>query len=1264
MLARVFTAALLLSFPAAARAADTLAPSISNFTMRDCNGAYVETVTPSTGTTETAVSIQDLGVSGSTSGLRVGRQEHLGGTLALSGTVLFLKFNEWPAMVDSTTFNNAVTHSASITQSAGQAGFGSAAHWPGTTSEHIEITKSGSLNSTTSHLTLQAWIKPTDTAERPILEWNNTGTRGVYFWQGAAGSLYANLVSSDGYNQNFVRSSPGVITAGQWQLVTLTYDSLLAKLFVNDVFVASATICSTCTVGLQTSFNLYVGRQGVAGGPTFSGDMDEVRVLNAVITADKGTVEDAVANDYYSGQFQYSLRSATGPYTTIYLAGASYSPAAANGSTLIHYTTSAAIALLPNFPNYIRYSFQDMTGNTIAQNRGVSPITGPPAPPPVMTGSAQSPTRIDWAWAPSPGLCTGGTYEFYSCDSDVPLAAGLAGLTTANYELGINSLNCRRAGARTGFGRSAALTPPTSVYTFANPSTAFNPTSASTSSLTLAWTPNGNPGYTRWELTLSTTGAFTTEFSTPASIVDNLTANSLLLSDLNPSVTYYIKVRAFNGSGTDFATLGGTPTTAISTAVNSLSSPPTFAGDPQGISSITWTWSAAPTALDYTLALRTSTGGVLGSATTSGTSYTQTGLSANVRYAAQLSVRNASGLGPPGTTAYAYTRTSVPGQVSILFVSTDTLSLSWDGSGNPAGTFYRLFLSPTPPAAGADVAGSASSGFGANISTWSSPTPGMVLNGLLPSTSYYLRIQSINGDSVASGFNASTFTRTATFSAIASTTSAPSPYVPASGTLGLWHFDEGVSTRAADSSGTGNHGEIYCGTGCSFTPTFTAGRTGMGTALSFQRLPNGLVRVGHNAGLAGTGSMSVEAWVKPDANIDGAGIVAKGSGTKESFGLDVSGGKWRFFVRGAGGFVGPTPSQPYQVISTQSLRAGLWTHLAGVYDAAAPSLKLYVDGVLSSATAVAPNARDIDAHELSIGSRQSASGIYDLSFSGLIDEVHLLGRVLASTETVSDFSSSAPTYVSSADASVRILLPPAAFSSQAVLLLSGDPVGSPIRIQPQIVRDALASPPTGQTLLSGSVVEVVASVGGIPFEGVLGASATISIPYSDSDDNTLVDGISPPIQASRLTMYTLNPSVVRWEPLPSSVDTQAKRVTGLTPHFSVFAVFGPSGVLPDVSNVRVYPTPWKPGSGGQFDSASFNGKTGLVIDNLPASGIVRIFTLSGESVVELPFSAPDVGTIVWDGRNRGGRSAASGVYFAYVKADGGGKAVVKFAIER
>ena len=37
-------------------------------------------------------------------------------------------------------------------------------------------------------------------------------------------------------------------------------------------------------------------------------------------------------------------------------------------------------------------------------------------------------------------------------------------------------------------------------------------------------------------------------------------------------------------------------------------------------------------------------------------------------------------------------------------------------------------------------------------------------------------------------------------------------------------------------------------------------------------------------------------------------------------------------------------------------------------------------------------------HEVSIGSRQSANGDYDLPFAGVVDEVHLVGRALTDAE--------------------------------------------------------------------------------------------------------------------------------------------------------------------------------------------------------------------------------------------------------------------------
>ena len=179
-----------------------------------------------------------------------------------------------------------------------------------------------------------------------------------------------------------------------------------------------------------------------------------------------------------------------------------------------------------------------------------------------------------------------------------------------------------------------------------------------------------------------------------------------------------------------------------------------------------------------------------------------------------------------------------------------------------------------------------------------------------------------------------------------------------------------------------------------------------------------------------------------------------------------------------------------------------------------------------------------------------------------------------------------------------------------------------------------------------------------PFVGNLGSSATLSLPYADTGGLGLVDGTNPPIPASSLTVYTLDAAVTRWVLLPTIVDGINRRVSALTPHFSVFALFGTSGVGSTLAQVRLYPNPWKVGAGGRFDAPA------LTFDNLPVQGFIRIFNLSGQRLIELPFSAINSGKLVWNGNNAYGRPAASGVYFADVQPDGQGRIVIKFAIER
>jgi hypothetical protein len=220
-------------------------------------------------------------------------------------------------------------------------------------------------------------------------------------------------------------------------------------------------------------------------------------------------------------------------------------------------------------------------------------------------------------------------------------------------------------------------------------------------------------------------------------------------------------------------------------------------------------------------------------------------------------------------------------------------------------------------------------------------------------------------------------------------------------------------------------------------------------------------------------------------------------------------------------------------------------------------------------------------------------------------------------------------------------------------------VNNPIRITPAAMNAGLAHTPAGLTLVPNSLIEVVPVVGGVPFTGPLGSSATVTIPYKDPGNTGVISGTNPPLGAAGIQMYTLNTAVNSWVLLPTVVDKVAHTGNGLTPHFSVFALFAPSTFGTSLAGVGAYPVPWKPGTGGRFDAP------GVTFSPLPASGTIRILTLSGKQVKDFSFNGGSNGSAVWDGTNDDGRRTASGVYFARITSGADGSTIlVKFAVER
>jgi hypothetical protein len=90
---------------------------------------------------------------------------------------------------------------------------------------------------------------------------------------------------------------------------------------------------------------------------------------------------------------------------------------------------------------------------------------------------------------------------------------------------------------------------------------------------------------------------------------------------------------------------------------------------------------------------------------------------------------------------------------------------------------------------------------------------------------------------------------------------------------------------------------------------------------------------------------------------------------------------------------------------------------------------------------------------------------------------------------------------------------------------------------------------------------------------------------------------------------------------------------------------------PTSGPIRGVPNPFRPGSGAGFDAAR------IEIGPVPNGATIRIYSVSGELVVELVDADGD-GFEFWDGRNKNGQDAASGIYYVVATASpAGGESV-------
>jgi uncharacterized repeat protein (TIGR01451 family) len=210
------------------------------------------------------------------------------------------------------------------------------------------------------------------------------------------------------------------------------------------------------------------------------------------------------------------------------------------------------------------------------------------------------------------------------------------------------------------------------------------------------------------------------------------------------------------------------------------------------------------------------------------------------------------------------------------------------------------------------------------------------------------------------------------------------------GLVAGYRLDEGAGSITADLSGNNATGTLVD------APTWTTGR--YNGALNFDG--TSYVDLGNPVPLQLTGSMTLSAWINISANPgDDGAIVAKlgGAGWQLKTSPDTG-------PRTAAIQISSNGSDAIQRYSASVLTSGNWYHLAGVYDAAAQTLEIYVNGALDNGalSGTVPAAQFDAPFNVNIAQRTGLPG--NFNFLGRIDEVHIFNRALTASEIQTDMN--------------------------------------------------------------------------------------------------------------------------------------------------------------------------------------------------------------------------------------------------------------------
>ena len=162
------------------------------------------------------------------------------------------------------------------------------------------------------------------------------------------------------------------------------------------------------------------------------------------------------------------------------------------------------------------------------------------------------------------------------------------------------------------------------------------------------------------------------------------------------------------------------------------------------------------------------------------------------------------------------------------------------------------------------------------------------------------------------------------------------------------------------------------------------------------------VDLGNPTALQLTGSMTVSAWINSSAfPADDAAIVSKRSSGKVGFELNTTADTGPRTI----GFklTNSSGASVYRYGAT-TLQANTWYFVTGVYDAAAQTLHVYLNGQLNDGVSngTVTSTQQNSTVNVNIGQRP---GVSATSFNGLIDDVRIYNSALTQAQIQTDMTS-------------------------------------------------------------------------------------------------------------------------------------------------------------------------------------------------------------------------------------------------------------------